>query len=559
MPKEPKNKNTILKTEYNYYDIRSYATDLNHESTVQQILKSIGTFSTVEEIDIYLKKKFPKSPITADMIARAAEQAQVEPEVIVAMMQADSGIGTQGKAVRTRNPGNVGNMDDGSTKIYDSWYDGVLAVANNLKKRRTTSVDQEPSITDVRTTTLPGGKKTLVNKTGPTKYKPIISLPDKISDLPPNKRPDLSKSRIPKDFEVNLRTESEENLVPPTFQDISKYLLNMKSIGLDTSMFEEPDFIQRINNPFTVPPLQNEDGTESTHEMMSFEKDGKYYAASTIVKVDGKLKRLTPDEADDYAFKNNEFKKFKTDQEAKDYANNGYKKNTPMSVQQSSVSSTTPLEVDTSKLDTTPNPPPPINQQAMINAAAALGLQSNTFTEPQQNSNVVSTPPQKYTLTPSYVPPQIQYNIDGSMVTSKNWDMPYNGPEFTTPAINQIEITPNQGNTDFEKDPNQLETIPGSTKTKKNHVIPMLGIDLFNFAANGAANLFEENYQKTKQRENQIVNQQPQVVAYNKRQLKGDKAFLKNGGEYKEGGEYEMDENEIERLRSLGYEFDITN
>jgi len=90
------------------------------------------------------------------------------------------------------------------------------------------------------------------------------------------------------------------------------------------------NFEDRIKSP--IEKIMNPDGTISTHKMMSFEADGKFYAAPTIVKKDGKLVELTPNEAIDFAFKNNEFKVFKTDQEAKDYANNGYKKGTPMEV-----------------------------------------------------------------------------------------------------------------------------------------------------------------------------------------------------------------------------------
>lgn len=88
------------------------------------------------------------------------------------------------------------------------------------------------------------------------------------------------------------------------------------------------NFEQRIQNPTTN--IKNSDGTTSTHKMMSFEADGKYYAAPTIVEQNGKLVELSQDAAIDYAFKNKEYKEFKTDTEAQDYANNGYKVGTPL-------------------------------------------------------------------------------------------------------------------------------------------------------------------------------------------------------------------------------------
>jgi hypothetical protein len=56
--------------------------------------------------------------------------------MILAIMQQDSTFGTAGKAVRTKNPGNVGNTDSGATKAFRDWQEGVMAVAQNLAKRK---------------------------------------------------------------------------------------------------------------------------------------------------------------------------------------------------------------------------------------------------------------------------------------------------------------------------------------------------------------------------------------------------------------------------------------
>lgn len=76
--------------------------------------------------------------------------------------------------------------------------------------------------------------------------------------------------------------------------------------------------------------LKNSDGTSSTHKMMSFEVDGKYYAAPTIVEMAGELVELDENTAIDYALRNKEYKQFATEKEAFDYANNGYKKKIKM-------------------------------------------------------------------------------------------------------------------------------------------------------------------------------------------------------------------------------------
>lgn len=88
------------------------------------------------------------------------------------------------------------------------------------------------------------------------------------------------------------------------------------------------NFEKRILNPSLK--IKNQDGSVSTHKMMSFEAEGKYYAAPTIVEINGKLKELQPKEAIDYALKNGEYKEFKTDSEAKKYADGDYKIGTPL-------------------------------------------------------------------------------------------------------------------------------------------------------------------------------------------------------------------------------------
>lgn len=121
------------------YDIGSYATDPNHETSIQNILNSIGQFKTVSDIDNYIKKIVPNSPITGAMVQSAANKYGVSWEMMVAIMQQDSSLGTAGKGARTFNPGNVGNTDSGTEVNYGNWQTGVDAVAKNLAGRKTTA------------------------------------------------------------------------------------------------------------------------------------------------------------------------------------------------------------------------------------------------------------------------------------------------------------------------------------------------------------------------------------------------------------------------------------
>lgn len=116
------------------YDITDYATNPKHESMVRAIYNSLSKRDLDPETAI--RQVAPNSPLKGDMVHSAANRFGVDPRLILALMQADSSYGTKGKGARTLNPGNVGNMDNGSTKKFKDWQSGVDAVAEWLSKRR---------------------------------------------------------------------------------------------------------------------------------------------------------------------------------------------------------------------------------------------------------------------------------------------------------------------------------------------------------------------------------------------------------------------------------------
>ncbi len=118
------------------YDIGSYATDPNHEARVATIYNKVKTIGTAAQADNYIKSVAPGSPVKGTDVVAAAKARGVSVPIILAIMQQDSTFGTKGLAVKTRNPGNVGNTDSGATQTFPSWSAGVLAVANNLAKRK---------------------------------------------------------------------------------------------------------------------------------------------------------------------------------------------------------------------------------------------------------------------------------------------------------------------------------------------------------------------------------------------------------------------------------------
>ena len=118
------------------YDITVYATDPLHEEKIMNLLSKMPVMDTVEKIDAYIKGKYPSSPVTGDMVMSAALAYDVDVRLTMAIMEQDSRFGTAGLAVRTLNPGNVGNDDSGNTRTYDSWQEGVTAVAEWLSRHR---------------------------------------------------------------------------------------------------------------------------------------------------------------------------------------------------------------------------------------------------------------------------------------------------------------------------------------------------------------------------------------------------------------------------------------
>ena len=99
----------------NGYDISSYATDPKHETATSSIYQTVADkdFSNANVISNLIKSKYPSSPITGQMIIDSANKYGVDPKVMYALMAQDSQMGTMGKAIKTYNPGNVGNDDTG--------------------------------------------------------------------------------------------------------------------------------------------------------------------------------------------------------------------------------------------------------------------------------------------------------------------------------------------------------------------------------------------------------------------------------------------------------------
>lgn len=120
------------------YDISSYATDPNHERSVASIYQRTPPFKTASDIDMVIRKVAPKSKITGQMVATAANAYGVDPKMVYAIMLQDSSLGTAGMGARNNNPGNIGQYDNLGRPVagYQTLQGGVNAVAKWLSKKK---------------------------------------------------------------------------------------------------------------------------------------------------------------------------------------------------------------------------------------------------------------------------------------------------------------------------------------------------------------------------------------------------------------------------------------
>jgi hypothetical protein len=86
----------------------------------------------------------------------------------------------------------------------------------------------------------------------------------------------------------------------------------------------EPEFVQRMYSK-DPPMLGNGDGSYSTHSMASARVGNMEIAYPTVINVDGKLVRLSDEEALSHAIKTGEYKRFPTQKDADIYARGAWK------------------------------------------------------------------------------------------------------------------------------------------------------------------------------------------------------------------------------------------
>ena len=125
-------------------DMSSYSTDPKHNEKILNIKTNIPSISGPQDIQNYISKVAPKSPVTGQMIWDAAQTDKVPVDLMVALAQEESMFGTTGKAVRTKNVGNVGNTTPGGSRVYKDWASGVKSMANMLAQNQIGRTEPAP-------------------------------------------------------------------------------------------------------------------------------------------------------------------------------------------------------------------------------------------------------------------------------------------------------------------------------------------------------------------------------------------------------------------------------
>jgi len=104
----------------------------------------VGNLTYPQKIsDERMKEKIQKAYISYSvhkgfvytMIMNPCKSGNVNPMLIIAIAIQESGSGTLGRGKRTHNPGNIGNVDDGSNKEMGTWENGWVALINNIARR----------------------------------------------------------------------------------------------------------------------------------------------------------------------------------------------------------------------------------------------------------------------------------------------------------------------------------------------------------------------------------------------------------------------------------------
>jgi len=116
-------------------ETKRYATNPDHITAIRAIYNQMGPVDAAKFKSELTRLNSPLQK-DADDLLKALDHYNVSPREFLAVIRQDSGAGTRGKAVETKNPGNIGNTDDGSLTTFNTWLEGSIACIRNLAERR---------------------------------------------------------------------------------------------------------------------------------------------------------------------------------------------------------------------------------------------------------------------------------------------------------------------------------------------------------------------------------------------------------------------------------------
>lgn len=203
------------------YDITSYATDPLHEEKISSILAKMPmALNSPESIDQYIQNFALSSPVSGAMVLAAVQIYAVDQRLMLALMELDSRFGTLGIAVVTKNPGNVGNTGS-DTRTYDTWPEGVTAVAEWLSRHHTVVLAKEEIKGEIIYSTVPTSTIAVPTTTVPqnplTSTIPEAPTPTIVPEPTPTTTPleqFIEKIISPTSSEPVVTTTAEIPIVP---------------------------------------------------------------------------------------------------------------------------------------------------------------------------------------------------------------------------------------------------------------------------------------------------------------------------------------------------------
>lgn len=196
-----------------------YATDPNYSSEVDavynQLLKVNGVPSAAG-LDSFITAQIGgKGAVTGQMIMQAAAQYGVDPNILAATLSHESDFGTAGAAVKTMNPGNVGNTGT-STQAFASWQQGVNAAALALAKRMPGNTNAGPSPT-AKNNPGTSGQSNIGGQFSPAAQAKVAKLQPQLQQYVqagPAGVAYIDSTRVPDPLQQGLMTQASAASIP---------------------------------------------------------------------------------------------------------------------------------------------------------------------------------------------------------------------------------------------------------------------------------------------------------------------------------------------------------